>query len=275
MSISKSKIVILTTVSNRNLYSKSIQTHPIGIERIAIDGSKGLYGIDSLTFMFQKLKNTNFDWVIMADEDVFFINPEKIYNLIDYMNVNDYSICGVRDGGEINHRLHNPLAMNTFFLIINYGKLKTIWNKKEVLRTNKVDNKMEFDLKKLKYKYDINSHFEPYYCFFFWLSNKGLKLLYLGSKSPIDNDDLISNLVYDNNEDELLIHSWYARSYGVSEFHTNRIDNLIKLLNLFNLKGDYTVWNDVFFPIKLFFRKYNNKYLVKLVKRVSNKISKK
>lgn len=82
MSIFLSEIAIVTTVSNKLLYKKSIQTFPLDIDLIAIDGSKGLFGIESIKFMFKKLSSKKYSWIIMVDEDVLFANPQSVFEII-------------------------------------------------------------------------------------------------------------------------------------------------------------------------------------------------
>ncbi len=72
----KSKIAIVTTVANRKLYAKTASLFPKGIDKYVIDGTNGMYGLDSIDYMFRKLKNQNYDWIIMADEDVFFYEAD-------------------------------------------------------------------------------------------------------------------------------------------------------------------------------------------------------
>ena len=117
--IDKSQIAIVTTVASFKIYSKTANLFPQGIDKIVIDGTTGFYGLNSINFMFKKLKNKQYKWIIMADEDVFFYNANLVFDLIEYMHCNNFDICGIRDGGMIQHRFHNPESINTFFSIIN------------------------------------------------------------------------------------------------------------------------------------------------------------
>jgi hypothetical protein len=38
-----------------------------------------MHAMDSVRYMFTKLKNEGIDWLIMADEDVLFIQPELVF----------------------------------------------------------------------------------------------------------------------------------------------------------------------------------------------------
>lgn len=223
--IDKSKIAILTTVANFELYKKTATIFPENIDKIVIDGTNGMYGLNSIDFMFQKLKNKKYEWIVMADEDVFFYDPNLVFDLIEYMDKNDYQICGVRDGGLIKHRFHNPEAINTFFSIINFKKLAKEYDFHSVTEHQKFipeiyENK---DYGFLKYNYDIRSLKEPYYCFYFWALIKDFKILYLDTINPVADDET-GNIILDIHGNKIAFHSWYARSYQVYEDQTIRID---------------------------------------------------
>ncbi|OOG65784.1 hypothetical protein B0E44_15510, partial [Flavobacterium sp. A45] len=92
--IDKSKIAIITTVASFKLYNKTAALFPKGIDKIVIDGTTGMYGLNSIDFMFKRLKNKEYNWVIMADEDVFFHDSDLVFELIQYMKNNNLDICG-------------------------------------------------------------------------------------------------------------------------------------------------------------------------------------
>ena len=223
-----SKIAILSTVINFDLYSKSSQFFPQNIQKYVIDGRNGMHALHSIFYMMKKLRNKNIEWLIMADEDVLFQDTKIIFDLINKMKSEDYMICGIRDGGIISHRIYNPNLINTFFSIINFKELERIWNKKEIVKNHYIlNNEFDDDLTNLKGDYDINSLYEPYYCFYLWLRRKNKRFLFLDAKM---NEDQITNSVIYNGE-VILYHTWYARSYGISEKHTKRINILFDMLN--------------------------------------------
>lgn len=223
-----SKIAILSTVINFDLYSKSSQFFPQNIQKYVIDGRNGMHALHSIFYMMKKLRNKNIEWLIMADEDVLFQDTKIIFDLIDKMKSEDYMICGIRDGGIISHRIYNPNLINTFFSIINFKELERIWNKKEIVKNHYIlNNEFDDDLTSLKGNYDISSLYEPYYCFYLWLRRKNKRFLFLDAQM---NEDQITNSVIYNDE-VILYHTWYARSYGISEKHTKRINILFDMLN--------------------------------------------
>lgn len=71
----KDNIAIVTTVNNIELFKKTVIKFPKGINLFAIDGSKGLYGLESFKLMFRKLRGYNIKWLVLVDEDVVFVEP--------------------------------------------------------------------------------------------------------------------------------------------------------------------------------------------------------
>lgn len=271
----KSKIAILTTVINWDLYKKSSQYFPEGIQKFVIDGRDGMFGIDSIYFMMEKFKNMDIDWLIMADEDVLFLNQNAVYETMDYMLTHNYILCGVRDGGDIPNRTYSPYLINTFFSIVDMKKLKAIWNKNEVKKNHYIlENEFEEDLSKMKENFDVMSLYEPYYCFYFWLRRKGEQILFLDSEAPFE--DRITTLAYTPSKEKLLYHTWYARSYGVNEKHTKRINKVFELLT-FNpsLYQDPIVWKDSLFFVKRFLRKQYRRVSMKLEKILKGNVERK
>lgn len=260
------KIALLTTVINWDLYKKSSQYFPDGISKYVIDGRNGMFGIDSIYFMMKKFKTLDIDWLIMVDEDVLFLNSDGIYDTIDYMLKNNYILCGVRDGGDIPNRTFSPYLINTFFSIVNLKKLKAIWNKEEVKKNHYIlENEFEEDFSKMKEKYDVNSLYEPYYCFYFWIRRKGEKILFLESEAPFN--DKLTTLAYTPYKKNFFYHTWYARSYGNNKKHTDRIDAVFDLLIFYPSKyQEPIIWKDKLFFIKRFLRKQRRRIEMKLEK---------
>ena len=256
--IDKSKVAILSTVNNFKLYEKSAELYPKDIQSYVIDGRNGMFGIHSINYMMKILKKKDINWLILMDEDALFINSELVFPLIDYMYENDYIISGMRDGGALPERLGNPYVINPFFSIINLKKLKKIWNKKEMLANHYIkSNEFDDDLSDLKYPYNKKSMSEPYYCFYFWLKRKKLKLLYLDVSLPL-KDDRITNCVNDLNGQPILYHTWFSREYGDTRGrHTTRIDRVFNEFKLVkNNNSKPIIYKDLLFPLKDRFRRF-------------------
>ena len=262
----KSKIAILTTVANFELYKKTSLYFPKGIKKYVIDGTNGMHGIHSIKYMMQKLIGKEIGWLIMADEDVIFTKRNLVFPLIEEMKKENITVCGIRDGGVISHRKNNPWVINTFFSILNFKEVEAIWNKKKVLQNQyTVKNEFSDDLLNLRGNFNVKSLYEPYYCFYFWLRRNNKKIKFLDAQ--VKNDLITNTVLYKNKV--LLYHTWYARSYGINKKHTKRIDFILNLLNKKtnnNKSVEVTVFKKKSFAFE--------QKLIKHYRKISAKISK-
>ncbi len=265
------KIAILSTVDNKELYKKSSLLFPQNIQKYVIDGTNGMYGIESIFYMMKILKGKEIDWLIMADEDVLFKNSDLVFEIINKMELEKYTVCGCREGGQNSIRRFNPYVINTYFSILNFREIEKIWNKSEI-KKNQYINKDEFndDLSNLIMEYDTLSLYEPYYCFYLWLKRNGKKFLFLETQQGI-KDDIITTLVYFENK-LLLYHTWYARTYGISEWHTNRINKIFDLFNCENKNSS----KPIIFKHKIYFlirrlRKFRQRIIMRIDKTLNYK----
>ena len=258
-------IAILSTVVNFDLYQKSSLLFPQDIPRYVIDGRNGMHAMDSICYMFKKLKDKKIDWLIMADEDVLFIDAALVFPIIERMEKDHITASGVRDGGVIPHRIQNPYGINTFFSILNFKEILAIWNEKEVMKNQYiVANEFTDDLSLLQGDYSKESLFEPYYRFYFWLRRKGKKFLFLEATVPFE-DDAITNLVLDDLGKSILYHTWYARSYGNNEKHTKRIDAVIAKVQKTEVnRVDSIVFKDSTYAFKKYLHKQWQRIVLKL-----------
>jgi hypothetical protein len=264
--MNKFNVAILTTVANFELYKITSKHFPIGIRKYVIDGRNGMHGIYSIYYMFKKLSKKNIDWLVLADEDVIFKNSDIVFSIIKKMDAENITVCGVRDGGVIKHRQYNPYLINTFFSILNFKKISREWNREEVNGNQYIlPSEFKFDRSELKFEFDTNSLYEPYYCFFLWLKRKGEKFLYLDANML--NDGISNTIIFEKNE--FACHTWYARSYIVNKKHTDRINKILLKANikieLTNLSTDAIVFKDEFFYIQM--------KLLKFFKRIYNKLN--
>jgi len=259
------KTAILTTVANFELYNKTSNLFPAGIQIYVIDGRNGMHGLHSILFMFKKLEKRDIEWLVMADEDVIFTNPDEIFSLISFMVSNDYTLAGVRDGGEVSHRNKNPFAINTFFSILNFKKISKLFNAKEILQNQYIeDGEFSDDLTQLAFDFDKTSLYEPYYCFYFWLRRNGEKIFFLDSKMLQEENEKISNEVFNADGTSLLIHTWYARSYGNNEKHTTRIDKVLEKTDFKLSSKQAVIFKDSLFWIKMRILKIGKRIKMKL-----------
>ncbi len=250
-----SNIAIVSTVINFDLYAKSSAFFPQDIQKYVIDGRNGMYGIESIFYIMKKLKNKNLEWLIMADEDVIFQDATVVFDIINHMKIENYTVCGVRDGGVIKHRVFNPFVINTFFSIINFKELEIMWDKKEIIKNNYLlNNEFNDNLTNIMGQYDLKSLFEPYYCFYLWLRRKNKKILFLNAE--MNEDEITNSVLYKGKV--FLYHTWFARAYGNNEQHTSRINNIFNLLNFEESKtSDPIIFKDKkFFLIKKIEKNY-------------------
>lgn len=265
--MNKSNIAIVTTVVNFELYNITSKFFPSGISKYVIDGRNGMHGIDSIFYMFDKLSNKNIDWLILADEDVVFNDSNLVFSILQKMNEEQICVSGVRDGGVISHRHYNPIMVNTFFVIINFKEILEIWDKSAV-RKNQYILSDEFKMKQgeLKGGFNIDSLYEPYYCFFLWLKRNNKRFLYL--EAQMLDDGISNNILFEGKV--FACHTWYARSYKVNKKHTDRINKILHQLKnevaLTILDTNIIIFKDRFFYMKMKLKKGFNRVVNKLKK---------
>jgi len=256
-------IGIITTVNNLSLYRQTVAFFPENFKIFIIDGSDGLYGLSSFKLMFKKLRKQRLKWLAIADEDVIFVNPDAVLSIINSMESNNEDVCGVRDGGILSWRNKNPNLINPFFCILNLEKIYSIYDEKKFLQNQYIiENEFNDDLTDLPFEYDKNSLFENYYCFFLWLRRNNFRFKFLNAESSNFENDLETTTVFDINNKIFLYHTWYARTYGKINYHTERIDNVIKKGTL---KKGYTERDF------LWYRNYKFSY-IKAVNKTYNRI---
>lgn len=223
-------IAIVTPSCTRELYEHTSRLFPADLPHYVVDGNSGLFGLDFLSFIHQRLKNKRIKWLILMDEDIILTRPDSIYQLVYYMQAHNFGFCGMREGGVHSGRLHNPHVVNTFFSIINFEWTSTHWDKSEVLSHQQVsENEFEDNLDDLPFAWDDQSLFESYYCFYLWMRRNGHKGLFLSS-SHIP-DDPYTNILSDHLNREFLVHTWYARQYHKSSDQKIRIDHQLEKYN--------------------------------------------
>ena len=200
-------ILFTTWHSNEKLYQ--MMSSFIDANVIPIDTSPAIqYFLTVLAFDWGNIK-----WLIHIDEDAFIFDLEKMYDLIDYMETNEYDVAGIPDGGVIKIRGGNPLSINPFFSIFNYKKVRDI-----ILRSSKFEKKCDDlmsyipkHLFKNDMPYDCKKISESYYPLFFNLLRNKCKFLWLsGIRSE---NDWTSTYLFNQQNEPFLIHTWFARRY--------------------------------------------------------------
>ena len=257
-----SEIALVTTVANFKLYDKTKAYHPTGIRRISVDGRSGMYGLDSLYYIFEKLPLNDVRWLILADEDVLFLDAVAIFDIINKMQSEGYCVAGIRDGGSLPNRRHNPYLPNTFFCILDYKRIASDYNRSEIKRNQTFShNEFNDDLSNLKGDYEKGSLYEPYYCFFLWLKRKGERFLFLEGNLLHPYKDDLATKVFSIDQKPMLIHTWYARAYSNNPDQTKRIDDILKEYAPSNEYNEESIemYSDRWFKYELKLRKFLNR----------------
>jgi hypothetical protein len=164
-----------------------------------------------------------YDYLIYMDEDCFVVDPAAMFDLVKLFVEGGYDFCGAPDCGVINHRFHNPVAINTFFCIFNLRSIKKIYNHRKIEHTVYAPDLERFTPRELVRYPNVNyDDFEPYYRIFFYLLRNGARPLYLDAK-PSDLDDGITTELVNQNGKGFCVHTWYAREFATDPEQRERI----------------------------------------------------
>jgi len=212
---------IVITSLNSELLSLCRCFIPPDVRVMIIDGHDGRRALRSIR---QAVEHVEDDHAILLDEDAFILDFSRVERLLSWAK-SIASVCiGMPEGGVLPIRQHNPNAMNPFFNIIDLTVLRRFWDPEEIQSHQGDGAKMTTvvpppDVLTTGAAYTFND-FEGYYCFYFWLQAKGLRLDWLTGHTHTDG---ISTILYDNTREPMLIHTWYARRYSHDAAQTARI----------------------------------------------------
>lgn len=218
MDLSNLKIAFFTRSMNYSLYKLSDNTISLPFKhyRLTYTTAQGY---------LEKILKYDIDYAINIDEDAFVVDNIELLKLLEYCIKEKVVNCGMRDGGVLPIRFGNPLVTNPFFNILDIKTIKKSFSPNTLSNFNckNIDYKKLIP-EKLPFKYEISDNYEPFYPFFIWL-NANFKVLYLDVK---EHEDSYTTIVYNQLKQPILYHSWYSRSFGLDQFHTNRINNLYR-----------------------------------------------
>lgn len=226
------KIKIITNYQNDELYSISKDSYKdLGFEMIGVDGKNKFYGFPFFDYMVTDSKFKDIDWIIYLDEDCFVSDKQALIDLLEYQIKNNIHCSGVPDGGVISHRFHNPVSIIAFFMILNVGAFRDIYNSEQVtkMRYGKdldkfiphdlINDGRPFNEKFIRTIADgytpygvLYDDFEPTYRLFFWMLRNGFNIKYLNAYD-YPNDDYTTVVKNHKNED-FVYHTWFARHYN-------------------------------------------------------------
>lgn len=183
------------------------------------------------------------DWIIYADEDAFAFRPERIQNLLEYMEARNFALCGMPDGGVSEHRMHNPVACNPFFNIINRKLIREALNKAPIdLKTPWQESYRCYTAPFVgaRGKAFVYDNFEPFYGLYFWFCEHGFDMLYLDAETWEGEPERLSTILKDHTGTPFLLHTWFARDYKGA--HHARINRAIEYASA--LKEKYKIKNN-------------------------------
>lgn len=136
-------------------------------------------------------------FIMNVDNDCFVYDLVSTLHLRNYMEVNGYTHCGMRDAGVCPHRNNDHQVMNPFFNIFNAEAIRPM----------------------LKDIQPVENNIEPYNAFFIHLHNHG-KPLYLDASTRSDG---ITTHLMDHNRNYFALHSWYSREYNTQKERINKV----------------------------------------------------
>ncbi len=187
-------------------------------------------------YVLQILTNhTEYDWVINVDDDCFLMDFKALYDLMVYMDENEYDLCGIPDGLTYTPRdIFNPTSLNPFFNVFRIKSLKNKCNSRETLLANYTPELLKNVNLSLYHPEIINKTkdtlqnynfpgFDPYYPVFFAITQRA-KILYLYGRSYFTTgngkkiglvfpEDWITTILYNHDNQIICHHTWYARMY--------------------------------------------------------------
>ncbi len=217
-------ITCITRSMNDELYKMMLSLCPPDWKFIRVMESSAVGYLD---YIFEN--DFNCKWVLNLDEDCFLINYNNIYEMIKYLEANNYDYSGIQDGGSVPVRIHNPLVANPYFNLFNKEKINSSSQnnyKKSKYDLDVITNKYSHFVRFLdtEYKYD---RFEPFYDQFFWLLEQGFRP-YFQKATPYDAQKYLviapllrvipyynsPTMLFDHNNNEIGIHTWHSRFYN-------------------------------------------------------------
>lgn len=183
----------------------------------------------SLNNQYNSMTDTSADIVVLMDEDVFFINPNVINDIADYMITEKVPFMAMRElSGVSKHRTTVPNAVyqdyNSFLCFFQPKLIKYyIPHLSEIFK-----------------QYMPKEYIEPYWVLFRCLYD--LKIIgqdFNGCTSPSDH---ISTVLYWK-QLPFCLHTWYARNYTNKQVidgyvHGDRIDQRYLEVSLRGMLND-------------------------------------
>lgn len=232
-------VFVTTTIYSEclDVQTKIIKKMFPNSEHVLIDGQDVLNWPNSMFYWINQIKNRNEKYFILIDEDCFLTNKDEVLRTISLLDTYDYIGC---PDGYHPFRICNPIIINPFLLFGKIENLRLInidfGNINYFIKTSQQFGYTWRNSENIKYKHIYRDTFnykhkiigphsfedgkEPYYCFFWYLLDIGMKFEYL--YPYYDSENISTNPKIDENSPEMAIHIWESRN----------IDNDQKLFGL-------------------------------------------
>jgi hypothetical protein len=247
MNIENNIVFVTTTLYTKWLdhQSKIIKELFLDSDHIIVDGRNNWP--NSWFYWIDKVKNSDKKYYIHIDEDFFIESKDEILKCIEKMELENIDLFGCSDGYH-HYRQHNPVAINTFFMIgkvehlkdLDFSEIKFQWIGDSYINNMDLNYKEEYS-KDFNYKHEKFAdfkfdNFEPYYSFSWKMKDMGLKFDYL--YPHFDDRFKSTNPRIDKDSKDIGIHMWYTRNWN-SEMIVSGVRNIDRYIELEkNLKNE-------------------------------------
>jgi|RhiMethySRZTD1v2_1073278.scaffolds.fasta_scaffold46097_2 hypothetical protein len=204
-------VTIVITTTGGSLFETTLTFLDDRWAIYVIDGSDRCYGLPALR---HALENVATRWGILLDEDAFVLSNDRLLDLVRWADEHGHAAVGVPDGGVFPRRVHNPNALNLFFNVLDLEAVRERWDPEACGRWMDRGSEMtdpwpppSLLRPDVPYLFD---DYEPYYCFYFWLADAGLRTGYLDARLHSDG---LSAVVLDQTGEPVVAHTWYGREF--------------------------------------------------------------
>ena len=180
-------------------------------------------GHDFEDFMLKDVFDLECERLVLLDEDCFVFRPESVVELLSYMQENEYSACGVPDGGVAGSPLRrSPVVPNLFFCLVDLERLRKYHGQPPPVTLCRYNRRRVYELPSFLdgTRYNFKVLGESYYRFFYWVLGNDERILYLRPRLRGG-----ATVVCDHLDRECAIHAWFARDF-------ERLEDRRRILNV-------------------------------------------
>lgn len=158
-----------------------------------------------------RLHTRDADWVVLVDPGAFLVAPNRLIELLRFMEQEGFVCSGMPDGGVLKLRSGNPLVAHPFFIALHAKKLRQVFKKKAISDDTLKPNPAELLPRHLiRYPYSLRAKGSSD-SFFFALHNRALPILWLDAVQWVRDPG--STILADHQRRPFLIHTWATESF--------------------------------------------------------------